>query len=188
MDLEDLIEKVENTLNPKSIIYSNLNPDGILGLNGWSINSTQGLAFSFIPEHNYLLTSVELAIQDISKYYPEPYSPEFFVAIYDDNHFGKPDGLLTAEKGIAPYFPYYERPAYNTMVEFSFPIELVAGDLYWIAVHPAEIPADLGWTWNSYGIESTCYNSVPPTLAGGEWSPKGMMVEGAYQLNGTIIE
>jgi len=177
-------------------IYSNLGPGGSFSsTNGWSIGYPfgpdevgQSMAFSFIPDDDYYLESVELAIGNGSP----TGSSEFIAAIYQDSA-NKPGILLASTLATAPSTAHVGvPPASTTQVLFSGTTILSNQTRYWIGLHPAAAqPTDLGWWWNSddAGLQSTKWQSNTPSevLIGGNWETTGIITEPAYAIEGTVV-
>ncbi len=172
-----------DSLDNSNIIYSSLTYESSWD-NGYSINTTQNSAYSFVPRNNYILYSVELPIVDISQNYPEPYTKDFIVAIYHDDD-NKPGSLLTTVKGTAP-FSWPEPLTTTTKLYFSSSTKVEVSKRYWISVFPSQLPADLGWQWNKLGVESLRYSSNPPIIGEESWISSGIDKECAYSLKGII--
>lgn len=206
-------------------IYSNLGPgDSWSNANGWSgptlctpvdCPTSPGAlsrAVSFISTGDFLLTSIELAVSDISDPLDQrPGQTPFDVGIYannDSNGLGKPGQLLGSATTIAPEnrrcnpaqdpdcLPFFLTPLETlTIVDFSPPISVASGDRYWIGLHPnnPQDYIDIAWWWNYLedAVQSLNWSTggggeinFDNVMLGGIWENSQVQIESAFRVNG----
>jgi hypothetical protein len=137
---------------------------------GGAITATQSLAVSFTPTSNAQLSSVEIAVDDLSTVsLGFGFVDSYQVSIVTDNS-GLPSTDVLESMG-GQVFPPYKATTLTSIPSRTHP-QLVAGTKYWVVVGPDPAGANVHGDWyatdtGAIGVART----LPPT---GQWVYDGV--------------
>lgn len=160
---------------PGAVIFSNLGPNNAFGdittNAGGAITATQSLAVSFTPTSNAQLSSIEIAVDDLSTLAPNSgFVNSYRVSIVLDSS-GLPGSTIVESIG-GLVFPPYKATALTIVPSLAHP-QLSAGTTYWVVVEPNMPGENVNGDW--YGTDTGAIggaHTVPPS---GQWVYEGAL-------------
>lgn len=166
------------TLASADVVFSDLGPGNTYNCClGWTVVPGTADAMGFTPSADYNFTQIDLGIGVIPGF-----DSGIFIYLRNDSG-GLPGNTILDSWALGPL------PAFGTTdnalvtLDANAPLQLLAGQTYWISVQAAVPSANVGWNWNSTGLTGL----AAQTDGNGNFQLRDGTPRGAFDVLGTTV-